>query len=218
MSSFLSLDLATETGAGQWRPGMPWPRGWKLKLPEGAETGIWLDALYQWGLEFVRLEMITDISVETPLIGFGGEEKNFKLIGAAGVMRMIAAQVTRERRLAGEPSCHAELIANQKFYAHWVGSNDFHDDERKHRSILAAHARGMGKVSNHNIADAIGVLTYRLHILGMHKDVPWNIQKGLVNTLFEEKPGVRIEKSNKDAAARVMRSALSFDRAKAGAQ
>lgn len=209
MASYLALDLATETGAAYWRPGMAKPRAWILDLPEGAETGIWLDELFLWAEEFVRLEGITDISIETPLIGFGGEEKNFKLIGAAGVARMIAARATRERRATNDQGCKAELIANQKFYAHWVGSNNFHGDDRKHRSVLAAHLRGFGKVTNHNIADALGVLTYRLHMLGI-KDAPWNLQKGLADTLFEQK-GVRITKDNKTAAAKLINKALSFD-------
>lgn len=211
MTSFLSLDLATETGAAFWRPGMAFPRAWILDLPEGAETGIWLDELFLWADEFVRLERITDISVETPLIGLGREEKNFKLIGAAGVARMIAARATRERRGNNERGCVAELIANPTFYAHWVGSNDFHGDARKARSVVAAHMRGMVKVKNHNIADALGVLTYRLHMLGV-KDVPWNIQKGLANTIFE-RPGVKAPtKAEKVASAKFMNTALSFPR------
>lgn len=208
MASYLALDLATETGAAFWRPGMPFPRAWKLNLPEGAETGIWLDELFLWAEEFIRFENITDVSVETPLIGFGGEEKNFKLIGAAGVVRMIAARATRERKADNEQGCVATLIANQKFYSHWVGSNNFHGDDRKNRSVIAAHMRGMTKVTNHNIADAIGVLTFRLHMLGIG-GVPWNIQKGIADTLFEQK-GTRITKDNKVAGAKLLNKALSF--------
>lgn len=216
MSSYLALDLATETGAAFWRPGMALPRAWKLDLPEGAETGIWLDELFLWTEEFVRFERITDISVETPLIGFGGEEKNFKLIGAAGVARMIAARTTRERKTENEQGCTAHLIANQTFYSHWVGSNDFHGKERKARSVVAAHLRGFGKVTNHNIADALGVLTYRLHMLGI-KDVPWNIQKGMADTLFQKKGTPAPTKADKAASTRLLNSALSFDREKGAA-
>lgn len=187
---------------------MAYPRAWIVDLPKGAETGIWLDELFLWADDFVRIEGITDISIETPLIGFGGDEKNFKLIGAAGVGRMVAARATRERKASNDQGCKAELIANQTFYAHWVGSNDFHGEARKARSVVAAHLRGFGKVINHNIADALGVLTYRLHMLDI-KGVPWNLQKGLADTLFEQK-GVRITKDNRIAGAKLLNKALSF--------
>ncbi len=213
MGSHLGLDLATEAGAASWKPGLQWPRAFLVNLPKGADTGLWLWELYQWGIGFCRLEEVTDIAVETPLIGMGGEEKNFKLIGAAGVMRMIGAQLTDERRAAGGPVCQVTLIANSTMFSHFVGSNNFTGDERKNRSIMSCHLRGMGKVSNHNVADAIGVLTYRLHMLRLHKEVPWDIQKGAANTLFEGKPGVRIDASNQKAATALMqRSAINFER------
>lgn len=218
MSAFLGLDLATEAGVANWRPGMPWPRAWVLNLPRGADTGIWLFELYRWGVDFVRLEQITDIAVETPLIGMGDAEKNFKLIGAAGVIRMIGAQVTEERKERGGAPCSVTLIANSTMAAHHIGSNDVKGDRRKTLSVLSCHQRGMTKVQNHNIADAIGVLATRLHQLGLEKQVPWDIRKGTANTLFEPKGGVSQAdlKAGGKASARTINSALSFDRARNG--
>lgn len=208
MASWLGLDLATSSGAAFWRPGMPYPRAWALQLPQGAEIGIWLDALEVWLAGFMKLEQITEVGVETPLIGMGDQTKNFKLISAAGIVQMIGARMTRE----SGTKVTVQFISNQTMVSHWVGSNEFHGKDRKTRSVLAAHARGFGKVQSHDVADALGVLT-RLLWERRVAGVPWDIQKGTVNTLFEKKPdGVRIDKSNHQASARTLNSALSFDR------
>lgn len=201
MMRWLSLDLATEAGVAYWGHGMPLPRAWILDLPEGASIGVWLAALYEWAIEFVNLEEITDISIETPLIGFGDENKNFKLISGYGVMCMVGATL----------GVSVSPIANSTMFTHWVGSNKFQGKERKARSVVAAQMRGFGKVSNHNIADTLGVLTCRLHMLGI-KDVPWNIQKGMADSLFEGKGGTRITKQNEVASAKILNKALSFNR------
>ena len=223
MTSFLALDISTNTGAAFWRSGMAWPRTWVLALPQGAETGVWLAELFDWADSFVRMEKVTDISVETPLIGFGGEEKNFKLIGAAGVIRMIGARASAERsgrsgRLETGMPCKVTLISNRTMAAHWLGSADVPADRRKTLSVMSAHQRGMGKVQSHDIADSIGVLATRLHQLGMEKDVPWDIRKGTVNTLFEPKRGVTQAdlKAGGKASARTLNTVLSFDRSRNG--
>ncbi len=202
--SILGLDLATRTGAAHWREGMPKPRAFIVDLPDGAEIGIWLAALYDWVLPFVELENVTHIAVETPLIGFGDENKNFKLISAYGLMRMIAVKASSRPQV--------EPIANGTMFSHWVGRNDIKGPERKTRSVLAAHLRGWGKVQDHNVADSLGILVTRMHQLGL--TAPFDIGKGTAGVLFEGQPGTRIEPTNQAAAKRVLSSALSFERAK----
>lgn len=208
MTCVLALDLATRTGCAYWREGMEKPRAFIVDLPDGSEIGVWLAALYDWALPFVEMEEVTHIAIETPLIGFGDANKNFKLISAYGLMRMVAVKVTSRP--------HVEPIANSTMFSHWVGSeNDgqgkrITGTDRKNRSIMAAHMRGWGKVTDHNIADSLGLLVTRLHQLGIK--APFDTQRGTANTLFEGKQGVRIDKGAEARGAALVRSALSFDR------
>lgn len=179
MPRVLALDLATRTGCAFWHDGMPQPRAFLVDLPAGAELGTWLAALYDWAMPFVELEEVTHIALETPLIGFGDHNKNTKLISAYGVLCMIGARLPSKAEVIP--------IANATMFSHFVGAKPVSGKERKTRSVLAAHLRGWGKVTDHNIADALGLLVTCLFNLSPRPRTAFDIGKGVADTLFEPK-------------------------------
>ena len=201
MASICALDLATNSGWAWWSDGMPKPRAGNIFLPDTTDLGPWLSALYEWITLFGDKNKVTGFIVEKPLTTAGKEAKIFKLVSAAGVAKMAAFR------------CYAtcEFIANKTMIVHWLGSDEFKGAERKQRSVLACHTKGWPNVTDHNVADALGLLDYHCHKNAIK--VPWNTQPAPRGGLFTPKlVGARIDKSNKVAARRLFSYALSFDR------
>ena len=214
--SLLALDLALHTGYSQWSPGMPKPNAGLLKVKnekfaddeasKGRVLGVRLASLYKWGLKVTKEWQVTEISVETPLVGgsVAGHAAEFHwLISAYGVIAMMGAQL----------NIPVVPIANATMAVHWLGTRDIEKKLRKTYSILEAQRRGFPNVQDHNIADSLGLLSLRCAVLGLQ--TPWDSKRspGPLFTGLTGKPaGTAITKSNKIAAAKILNAAGSFDR------
>ncbi len=203
-ATILALDLASRTGYAWWKPGMEKPKAGVYDLPSEVNRGAWFKDLYEWAREFAGAIGATDIAFESPLIGFGDQNKNMMLITAAGLMEMVGHEI----------SASTKPIANNSMFAHWVGPVHEEDrkgkDWRKNYSLLAAQRHGW-MVKDHNIADALGVLNYRTWQLDIK--TPWDNKKNPGN-LFRVPQGVRVDKSNERAATVLVNRAMSFDAGK----
>lgn len=201
VSTLLALDLATRTGYALWTPGMDKPRAGIVDLPKHAGRGRWLRELYEWARPFCIDNQITHIGVEKPIAAMGNEDKIFMLISALGVMEMIGDEMQADVR----------PIANSSMFVHWVGPVHEEDrkikDWRKSYSVAAAKLRGWN-VTDHNVADALGVLTYLTWLLEIK--TPWDNRKAAGN-LFARQPGVHIDKGNERAATVLVSKVLSFN-------
>lgn len=224
--SILALDLALNAGYAQFTEGEPKPRAGLLEIERKQELGGRLAQLYRWLLRVTKEWAVTDICIETPLVGgqaAGQEKVFFWLISTYGVTAMAGAQC----RTNGVP-INVVPIANSSMFVHWAGSkNDARGDLipkelRKTYSILEAQRRGLGRAitikdksgverQDHNIADAFGVLSLRCCQLNLQ--TPWDSKRspGPLFTSAAMPKGTMITKSNKAAAQRIM-ARTSFNR------
>jgi len=224
----LSIDGGTLTGWGLWRPGLPKPRGGVLEMPDvERDIGWWGEAFLDWVIPFSRLEGVTEMVFEAPII-----VKHKR----AGAERCQACGQTKSDINFHEVEKLVSLSAFAKFGArqlgipfrsvqrgvvskHFVGvgprDKDFNSKYLKSAFIVCCQRKGWEVASAkhpQDLADALGTLDWYVHDRGIK--VPWNCQPA-PGPLFEQR-GVRIDATNQAAAKRLINSALSFDREKQG--
>ncbi len=208
--SILALDLALNSGYSQWAPGDVKPRAGLLKIDPALGLGDRLASLYKWGLRVVAEWGVTDIAIEEPLVAGAGHAAQFHwLISAYGVISMLGAQV----KTKGVP-INVVPIANRTMIVHWCGTNDIEKKQRKVYSVLEVQRRGFPNITDHNIADSLGVLSLRCCQLGLQ--TPWDSKRSPgplftgIQTGHQKPFGTAITKSNKVAAAKIL-NRMSFD-------
>ncbi len=211
MTSLLSLDLALNAGYAQWTVGAPKANAGLLQIDPSLELGGRLASLYKWALVKVREWEVTDISIEEPLVGnVPGHAKQFYwLISAYGIICMLGAQI----KTNGVP-INVVPIANATMVVHWLGSRDIEKKLRKTYSVLECQRRGFQKITQHDTADAIGVLSTRCAQLGLCGQTPWDSKRspGPLFTGLPQPQGTKITKANERTAAILTSRAMSFNR------
>lgn len=214
--SMLALDLALNSGYMRWKVGDARPVAGLLEIESSLNLGGRLASLFKFVYREVREYGITDISIEEPLIGEGvpGKAKQFHwLISAYGVVCMIAEQVK-----TNGVSVNVMPIANATMAVHWLGSRDIPKHLRKTQSMLEAQRRGLkldsNKATDHNKADAAGVLSTRCSQLGICHLTPWDSKRspGPLFTGAHAPKGTVITQSNKRAAAIILNKGQSFNK------
>lgn len=206
-TSILALDLAKVAGYAWYREGEAKAESGVLDVSKFPDVGTRLASFYKWGLRKTKEWEVTDLVVESPVIGGGKEGKIIWLVSAYGIFMMLGAQ------------CRIDVtkIRNDTFFIHWCGTNNIEGLDRKHYSVLEAQRRGCSlssghAIEDHNEADALGVLSLRCRMLNI--STPWDSQKspGPLFTGAHEPKGTKITQSNKRAAAIILNKGQSFNR------
>lgn len=198
----LALDLALNTGYACWKVGDPKPSAGLLEINKHKEMGGRLASLYKWGLRFCKENGVTDICAESPLVaGPGSASEKFWLISAYGVICMMGSQL----------GVNVVPIANSTMIVNWCGTNNIEKKHRKTMSVLEAQRRGFPKITDHNVADALGLLSLRCCQLNLK--TPWDSSRspGPLFTDSHALKGTTITKANKIAAALIINKATSFN-------
>lgn len=202
----LALDLAKTTGYACWTEGTPKPIIGAISLQD-EDIGTRLARGFKWGVKVTQEWGVTDIAIEAPVIGGGKEDKITWLVGFYAVFLMLGAQ----RRI------NVVKIRNDAFFIFWCGTNNIEGEQRKVYSVLEAQRRGFPNLTmkQHDIADALGVLTFRCAELGLK--VPWDGQRSPgplftgIQTGHKQLHGTTITKGNERAAAILVNKTLSFN-------
>ncbi len=204
--SVLAFDFALNCGVAAWRVGEPKPYVSLLQFKNTEEPGLRFAKFYKYILKITKEREVTDIAFETPIVGGGTRDKNFWLIGAYGIACMAGAQL----------KIRVTAIDNRAFFLHWCGDNSIEGDRRKTMSILEAQRRGFPNIRQHDMADALGVLSLRCSMLRLAP--PWDFKQSPgplftnLSTGTNQPQGTKISKSNERAAAIITNRALSFER------
>jgi hypothetical protein len=172
------------------------PRGGVHQLPKGMDVGPWLSNFEAWLSEFCSVAKPDIVIIEMAIAS--GEVEVMKPISINGVAQMVAYRV----------GARCETIANSSVMKFWLGSARIPKEERKTRSICSANMRGWRNVTDHNLADSLGLLCFYLNRERIK--TPWQ-NDPLPGPLFGGKAGVTITRANELAANRIVNKALSFD-------
>lgn len=198
------IDGGMLTGHALFKPGHAKPIAGLVKMPsvDGTGKGAYMNAFHDWFVPYCQLQGVTEAGIEAPIISdHGGSgvnihevDKNFAIVHA------VEAACDRL-------GIRCERIPRGTVCKHIAGVGKGTSKQLKQYCFVGCQRRGWN-VTDHNVADACATLDY--YVFKERIEVPWNCNPAL-GPLFEA-GGVRIEKTNKAAAQRVMRSALSFDR------
>lgn len=229
MTCVISLDLGTLTGWALWQPGWSKPRVGLAEMPDvERDMGWWGESFLEWLVPFCRLNGVTEIVVEAPIIvphkragsqpcptcGHVKTDINAheieKLVGLSAFAALGARQLTVPFHRAARSTVCKHFIAV-------VPGQKMKDGRRADRKYLKGAfviqcGRKGWNTQSEDIADALGTLDWFLYDRDV-AGVPWNCDPA-PGPLFEGLPGVRIEKANQVAAKRLVDNALKFDREK----
>lgn len=198
--SVLALDLAKKSGYAQWTVGER-PRSGTFDAAVTEDIGKRLASLYKWGLKRTKEWGVTDIVIEAPITAAmpGSAAKTIWLVSAFGVLSMLGAQY----------GIRVTPIANITMAIHWMGTRDIPKKQRKTYSVLEAQRRGFRNVTDHNEADALGLLSLRCCQLNIK--TPWESGKspGPLFTGAHAPQGVTITKANEVRAAVIVNKVLA---------
>ena len=160
--AYLSLDIATQTGwalLGESAHKPVWGT-WKLG-GEVDEVGRPMEKLRENISDLHRLEPITHLFFEAPILA--------QLTNIQTVYKLIAlAAITEWWSYKTGAVCRQVL--QQSWRKHYVGRGTGPSKELKRAAIDACSRRGWTVATDHE-ADALGVMDYGLHCMGL--PVPW---------------------------------------------
>lgn len=220
MSVVCSLDPGTNCGWGLAGEGWAKPRGGVYELPDvERDIGLYAEAFVDWFVPFARLEGVTDVVAEGPLIvqhrdkETGKTSVNMNEIETLVGIYTIAAYATR---ILGLPKM--TRAARSTVCKHFIavgGGPNYRRKYLKTATVLMCQRKGWGVTlpdetkPSEDLADAKATLDW--YVYDRKIKVGWDCQP-LPGPLFQGQQGVRIDDSNKAAAARTLNSVLSFDR------
>ena len=158
--NLLALDLATSTGWATWHNNAT---SFGSALFKGS-VGEALSAYQRWLTDLAGplSEGGLTIVYEAPWVGPKTHQQVArKLQGLAVVTDVVAHDI----------GCEAFEVLNPPVILHFTGSAGGKRKERKARTIGAAKDRGFD-VQNDDEADAIAILDYAAHCLGIKTNIP----------------------------------------------
>lgn len=171
-----------------WRPGMDRPKGTTIDMPDTRDIGIWSNAFRQWALPFMKMQGVTHVASEAPMLAvhLPKDEQGDPIPGRRGHIDMNVVvfhvgilvtieQVRAELELPPVRRCVRSSVA-----LHFTGSGKGKRDELKRRCIVQCQSQGW-PVTDDNLADACGVLDYFCWENKAFAETPWNCapRKGL---------------------------------------
>ena len=160
-TSIISLDLATRVGWARWHRRVT-SFGTK-QLPKAGELGgRYLDCFDRWFLDQLAEVAPALVIFDPPWVGPKTSQDVARcLIGLASVVEL---------------RCYQQEIAcreahNQTVLKHWTGKGGGIRKDKKARTIAACNVRGFHP-RNDDEADALAILDYAAHCLGVKTDNP----------------------------------------------
>lgn len=224
----LALDPATITGWALWKEPLTKPRASSIEMPDvDRDLGWWGAEFLDWLVPFARLEGVTEIITEAPIIvkhKHKGAEKcpqcgqtksdiNYHEVEKLVSLSAFAALGARQ---LGVPFA---LIQRGTVLKHFIGVGPRDPNYRrpylKAAVIAVCQRKGWAvETAKHpeDVADACATLDW--YVDSKRIKVPWNCQPA-PGPLFDQQ-GVRIDKTHQVAGSRLINRALSFDRAREG--
>lgn len=220
MTVALSLDPGSRCGWSIAAEGMLKPRGGVYDLPDvERDIGLYAEAFVDWMVPFARLNNVTDVVAEGPLIvahtdKVTGKPK-FNMFEAETLIGIfvIAAYATR---LLGLPKM--TRAARSTVCSHFIacgGGPNYRRPYLKAATVAMCQRKGWNTVlpnesaPSEDMADAKAALDW--FTFDRKIKVGWDNKPAGVQ-LFQGQQGARIDSSNTLAAKRVLSSALSFNR------
>ncbi len=162
--NILALDLATVTGWASWREGT---LGFGT-VRFGGDVGSALSRFQSWLRDevrggFVERPVYDQVIFESPWIGPNTSQiVARRLQGLAAVCEMEIYKI---------PGCECLEVNNSAVVKHFTGVGGGKSKAKKARTIDACQARGINPADD-NEADAIAILDYAAHCLGVTTSIP----------------------------------------------
>lgn len=202
----LALDPGDRTGWALAKPGLAKPRAGFVDMPDaGKDIGKWANAFEDWLMPFARLEGVTDIVSEAPIIALHGGNPDINVVVKHVGILIVAAKVADRLELPPVVRANRSTVCKH-FTAVGAGKRR----ELKARCLLHCQTKGWA-VTDENVADAIATLDWFVHDRGI--DVGWDCQPcaGPLFTAEQGMKGTRIDKDNKIAAAVLLNKVNTFN-------
>ena len=159
--TILAIDLATSTGWAKWHKRVT-SFGTKVLPKAGENIGFYLFTFDEWLLVKIEETAPALIVFDPPWVGpKTGQKTATCLFGLAGVLELRCLREGVQCREAN----------NQEVLKHWTGKGGGKREEKKARTLAAAHTRGFHP-RNDDEADALAILDYAAHCLGVKTDIP----------------------------------------------
>lgn len=157
----VALDLATRTGVAHWSAGRHRPAFTTLRLPgDPEEVARPMEALRAHLADLHRLEPITHLFFEAPIVAALNMHTVYKLCALAGMAEWFASRI--------DATCRQ--VVQGSWRKHFIGRGNGKSAELKRLAIEACKLRGWEVTDDHQ-ADALGTLDYGLSCFKI--PVPW---------------------------------------------
>ena len=220
MTVALSLDPGTRCGWSIAEEGMSKPRGGVYDLPDvERDIGLYAEAFVDWMVPFARLNRITEVVAEGPLIVAHMNKQTgkpkFNMFEAETLIGIyvIAAYATR---LLGLPKM--TRAARSTVCAHFIacgGGPNYRRAYLKTATVAMCQRKGWNvtlpdeKNPSDDMADAKATIDW--YTFDRRIKVGWDNQPA-AGQLFQGQQGVRITKDNERAASRLVNNAMRLER------
>lgn len=223
----MTIDGGTISGYALTKPGLVKPMIGFFRLPPTDRIGRFCRSMSEILVPFARLHGVTEFGIEAPIIVSHKDQHAEPCPKCGKVDRSLNAKevdklfgiVHAVEMAADELGIACERIARGTVCLHVAGTGRGTSKQLKTYCLLACQRKGWNinyqsiPEAAEDVADAACTLDY---YTWKHRiPVGWNNQPA-PGPMFEQQAGVRIEPSNKKAAARVLNSALSFERERHG--
>lgn len=215
----MTFDPGRRTGYAIWKQGMAKPRAGTIDMPDTKDIGVWSLAFRDWALPYMRLEGVTDVASEAPIIAVHSKKPADPLPGRAPpaapkghidvnvVVFHVGILVTIEQVRAELGLPPVVRAYRSQVVKHFTGSGKGKRDELKRRCLVQCQATGWN-VLDENTADALAVLDWFAY--ETDQATPWDCSPragGLFTPAGAKPPVNKVE----DAAVnRIANEALRF--------
>lgn len=200
----LALDPGQRCGWALAKEGAQKPRAGVVEMPDaGKDIGRWANAFREWLVPFARLEAVTDVVSEAPIIAMHSGVPDINVVVKHVGILVVSSMVVDELGLLPLVRANRSTVCK-----HFTAVGSGKRKELKARCLL--HAQGKGwNVSSEDMADALATLDWFVH----DRDIPvgWDCQPA-AGPLFQGQGVFAPTKKEKVASAKFLNKALSFDR------
>lgn len=211
MVCVLAIDGGTTSGWALWKEGQSKPRASTLQLPDTKNISIFAGEMCLWIKGFCGLENVTQVVVESPIIVQHKNGEKCEVCGRSDAS-INGTEIDKLFGIVHAVELAAYLIdipcsraPRSTVVKHIAGTGRGTRKQFKQYCLLGCQRRGWD-VTSEDMADALATLDW--YTFDRRIPVPWN-NSPAPGPIFEQQ-GVRIEKSNKVAAAKLLNKALSF--------
>jgi hypothetical protein len=178
----MAFDPGRRTGIAWWKHPWQQPRFLAVDMPETKDAGIWANKFREFALPFMRMEGVTDVASESPIVVAHqkkdqetGEATGRPIIDIDVVIFHVGIFVTIQQVRAELGLPPVKRCIRSSVAKHFTSRGDGKREDIKKRFVLYCQAEGWNYDGNpivdENIADAGGTLDYFLFVSGIR--TPW---------------------------------------------